>query len=358
MGRDGVRFRKDRGRYEIQWTDANGKRHRRMATGQYLKDARNEKHQLESGTHPSQQPRTTSPEFSQVAQEFLEYQQPRVTPKAFEREAGIVKHLIGFFSGPLDTITPAKVSSYITVRLGEVSRGSVKKEFTSLRHLFRLATGEWKLLPRASDPTLDVKAPTVHDARNRYLMPAEFRLLLENCQRKYRPILLTATGMRRSELLTRRWMDVTEQSMSLPRSKNGESRYVILNQFARQVLDSLPPGLPGERLFPDVTPEGVSLACLRAARRAGIHDFRLHDCRHTFASWLRQKGTSLDIIGDLLGHKDLRMTKRYAAIGQQQLQNAANLLDSVLANVLDTPNSASDATTVPPEPQAMAIVKS
>jgi integrase len=49
-----------------------------------------------------------------------------------------------------------------------------------------------------------------------------------------------------------------------------------------------------------------------AVRAAGIKDFRWHDCRHTYASRLRQTGTPLGNIAELLGHRALAMTKRYA----------------------------------------------
>jgi Phage integrase family len=52
--------------------------------------------------------------------------------------------------------------------------------------------------------------------------------------------------------------------------------------------------------------------------------------RHTFATWLRQNGIELDVIASQLGHRDLRMTKRYARIASAQVRQAVNGLDSVL----------------------------
>jgi integrase len=49
-----------------------------------------------------------------------------------------------------------------------------------------------------------------------------------------------------------------------------------------------------------------------ALRRAGISDFHFHDLRHTFASHLAIAGVSILVIKELLGHKDLSMTMRYA----------------------------------------------
>jgi integrase len=148
-----------------------------------------------------------------------------------------------------------------------------------------------------------------------------------------RPIfaLLTATGMRRSELVFCQWKYVDQSRILLPTSKNDEPKEIHLNAFAQQVLASIPQGEPEDRLFPDVTPEAVSMAFHRVCEALGIVDIRLHDLRHTFGTWLRQQGVELDVIASQLGHRDLRMTKRYARIAGAQVRQAVNGLDSVLA---------------------------
>ena len=135
--------------------------------------------------------------------------------------------------------------------------------------------------------------------------------------------------MRRSELLECRWKYVDGSRILLPTSKNDEPKEVHLNVFAQKVLAKVAKGEPEDRLFPDVTPEGVSMAFHRVCIDLGISDIRLHDLRHTFATWLRQNGTDLDIIASQLGHRDLRMTKRYALIASAQVKKAVSGLDSV-----------------------------
>jgi integrase len=61
-----------------------------------------------------------------------------------------------------------------------------------------------------------------------------------------------------------------------------------------------------------------------AVRAAGITDFRWHDCRHTFASRLRQSGTPLGNIAELLGHKTLAMSRRYAHLSIANLHEAVS----------------------------------
>jgi len=216
----------------------------------------------------------------------------------------------------------------------------------SLKHLFRLVCGEWKLLARFANPCLDVTAPKVRDERTQHLSPDQFRRVLVASPEKMRPVfaLLTATGMRRSELLECQWKCVDGARILLPTSKNDEPKEVHLNAFAQRVLASIPQGEPEDRLFPDLTPEGVSMAFHRVCEQLGIVDIRLHDLRHTFATWLRQRGTELDVIASQLGHRDLRMTKRYARIASAQVSQAVNGLDSVLG---DSPDPILQATRYP-----------
>lgn len=253
-------------------------------------------------------------------------------PAPILAKRGFAGHLKAFFTGKLADVTSAQVSDFVTARLGKVSKSSVRKELVSLKHLYRLACGEWKLLPRAANPCLDVTAPTVHDERNQHLSPDQFRRVLAASPESMKPIfaLLTATGMRRSELLGCKWKYIDGTRILLPTSKNDEPKEIHLNGFAQKVLASIPQGGPDDLLFPGVTPEAVSMAFHRVCALLNISDIRLHDLRHTFATWLRQRGTELDVIASQLGHRDLRMTKRYARIAAAQVHPAVAGLDALL----------------------------
>jgi integrase len=272
--------------------------------------------------------------FADVAGRYLAYQKPRLLGRnSYQREEGIVDDLKAFFTGKLAEVSSSQVSDYVTARLGKVSKSSVRKELNTLKHFFRLVCGEWKLLPRFANPCLDVMSPKVRDERTQHLSPEQFRRVLAASPDNMRPIfaLLTATGMRRSELVECLWKYVEGSRILLPTSKNDEPKEVHLNVFAQKVLASIPQGEPEARLFPDVTPEAVSMAFHRVCKTLGISDIRLHDCRHTFATWLRQGGIALDVIASQLGHRDLRMTKRYARIASAQVRDAVSGLDAVLS---------------------------
>ncbi len=76
----------------------------------------------------------------------------------------------------------------------------------------------------------------------------------------------------------------------------------------------------------------VQRAFKDALSKAEIEDFRFHDLRHCFASWNRQAGIDLDTLADLMGHKDTRMTRRYAHIGPQHLATAISQLEKSYRN--------------------------
>ena len=96
------------------------------------------------------------------------------------------------------------------------------------------------------------------------------------------------------------------------------------------------------------------MAFHRVCALLNISDIRLHDLRHTFATWLRQSGTELDVIASQLGHRDLRMTKRYARIAASQVRQAVAGLDALL---LPAPEEQAQGTSTGTEHTAQAIVK-
>jgi integrase len=109
-----------------------------------------------------------------------------------------------------------------------------------------------------------------------------------------------------------------------------------INQTLRDSLTALPrhitspyvfwQGEDGKR-FMDVRRSFRS-----ALKRAGIKDFRFHDLRHTFASHLIMKGADITTVKELLGHRDIKMTMRYAHLADDVKKDAVKLLDEDIQN--------------------------
>jgi integrase len=83
---------------------------------------------------------------------------------------------------------------------------------------------------------------------------------------------------------------------------------------------------------PVVSMKRVDRSFAAALKRAGIEDFRFHDLRHTFASHFIMRGGRLKELQEILGHKDIKMTMRYAHLSQEHKKKAVNLLNGLTAS--------------------------
>jgi integrase len=349
-GRDGVYERDGRPGFWISYVDEFGKR-RQQYGGPTVTQARDKREEIRTRVREVKEalangePLPTEDTFGIVAKRYVEYQRKRcaagqISQQEMNRQKGIVEqHLIPFFgSTKLASIRPSKVNAYIESRTGEVSAGTIIKETNVLKHFFGVACDVWELIP--ANPARRVRMPEAPEGRTRHLEPAELQKLLLACPPWLRPIvgLAVSTGMRRGELMRIRWKDVDVKNgrILLSLTKSGKPRFAYLNQLSSQVIASLEPDgrPPKELLFPGLTPEQVTVAFIRACQAAGIEDFSLHDLRHTFASQLRMKGADLHTVGQLLGHKDLRMTARYSHLNPEYLGTAASKLDEVFTDPL------------------------
>lgn len=138
--------------------------------------------------------------------------------------------------------------------------------------------------------------------------------------------------MRRNEQYRLRWEQVNLEVgiITILDSKNGERRHVPMNSEARRALtyffekrDDSGYVVPGTT---DVRGRDWQRWFEQAVKRAGIKDFCWHDLRHTFASRLAMAGVPLRTIGELLGHKTLAMTMRYAHLAPAHLRDAVECL--------------------------------
>ena len=176
----------------------------------------------------------------------------------------------------------------------------------------------------------------------RWINRDEASRLIASCSPHLRPLVmfLLYTGARAGEALWLDWdnLHLARSHVQFIDTKNGESRGVPLHSDLRAELANLPhrtgevfrkpDGRPYER------PKGgddvsagtkIGTAFQGACRRAGITNFRVHDCRHTFACWFYQEHRDLIKLKELGGWKSLSMVLRYAHV------NSNNYLDDINA---------------------------
>lgn len=153
--------------------------------------------------------------------------------------------------------------------------------------------------------------------------------------------LALSTGCRKSELLFLEWSRVDWDSSLLllepHHTKAGRRRYVPLNASALSALNRL------RRFNDDHWPDspwvftgsrGWRIRTLQkqwvaALDRAGITDLRIHDLRHTCASWLVMDGVPLATVRDLLGHSSITVTERYAHLAPDQIRAAVDAMPMI-----------------------------
>ena len=197
------------------------------------------------------------------------------------------------------------------------------------------------VLPAGQSPCADVPPFKIHLQRERYLAPDEAQRLMRELERSARPEaaairLLLLTGARKSEILKARWENVRLdlRLLTVPLSKSGKPRHLPLSDAAVAVIRALPRGPGCPWLFPGHAPgkplSDVYLFWDGLRRGLGLADVRIHDLRHTFASFLVNAGPSLYEVQKLLGHSDPRTTMRYAHLGQASLLAAAQSVSCFL----------------------------
>ena len=133
------------------------------------------------------------------------------------------------------------------------------------------------------------------------------------------------TGMRQGEQFTREWndIDLDAGTIRLPQTKNGECRFVQLNSRALAALRMLHEQSIGSgRVFSNLVPRWFT----DAVQEAKIEDFKWHDLRHTFASRLVMAGVDIRTVQELMGHKSITMTMRYAHLSPKHRIDALEKL--------------------------------
>jgi integrase len=203
----------------------------------------------------------------------------------------------------LAEVTPAIIVRYRNTLTHGRANGTVNRYLAVLSHAFTVAVKEWQWC--ADNPVRKVSKPKEPRGRVRFLADDERERLLAACQTSRNKhlyaitVLALATGARRGELLNLRWsdVDVKRGTLTFHQTKNGERRAVPLTGYALDVLTQHTKGrrLDTPLVFPDSTgtrPVGVREAFEWAIKQADIANFKFHDLRHTFASYLAMNGAT------------------------------------------------------------------
>jgi integrase len=324
------------------YTDAGGKRVRR-STRRTLK--REAKAVLaawrDAAARAARGPQAEQHLFEEMMVAFLRHSRETKRPTGYRRDLDATAHLRKEFAElPIETITRAPVKAYMEHRQNEgAAPATVLRELAVLSAAFNYVRFE---LEWAVGNPVQGRKPRAANGRVRWASRQETEALIaaaalepQACEHLPDYIRLAVnTGCRKGELLWLQWSQVDFEleaiRLGAADTKTGAPRGVPLTDQAREVLqrrleyrNEHCPNSPWVFCHRDgrrITDIKKSFAT--ACRRAGIHDFRIHDLRHTFASWLVMDGAPLTEVRDLLGHTTVRMTERYAHLAPDNLRSA------------------------------------
>lgn len=293
----------------------------------------------------------TNPATKHTLADLIDLYIERVLPGKPRNAKNVLQHLIWWKKELghllLSQVRPSKIAEKRDELLTGLIRGgklrsptTVVRYLSSLSHVFTKAVKEWEWM--RENPVFKIEKPKQAQGRKRVLTDEEQKRLLQTCQESGSKdlflivALALGTGMRKGEIMGLRWRNIhLEESgtIVLERTKNGRSRSVLVTgllltllqqRYNQQRADSLvfpSPNSPNQ-------PVDIRSAWEKALQRAGIEGFVFHGLRHQAASQAATIENSPLVIGELLGHQTLQMTRHYVHLPSTHMQTMVEALQS------------------------------
>jgi integrase len=284
-----------------------------------------------------------------VAEYFIEHYLPYA--KSYKRSWVTDRSMINNHIVPnlghlaLGAVMPKDIAVAVSVmRDADYAPGTCNRFLVLLRYGFRLAN-RWQLAGVSMNPAQDLMNLRDDNRIERYLTPAQSAILMREIRQSPNQRLeaivrfLVLTGARKREVLDAKWVDVDfdQRLWRIPKTKSGKIRHVPLSAEAMRVLGELKQSDAGHHDYVFCNPAtgkpfiSIYYSWDTCRRRAALPEFRIHDLRHSFASFLVNAGRSLYEVQQLLGHADIRTTSRYAHLSRDRLRDAVEMVPLGLA---------------------------
>ena len=239
---------------------------------------------------------------------------------------------------PIADITTRDVSEAMLKLPRGLANATINRYKSALSVVFTYACRQYNL---TSNPVQLIPSKPEDNHRVRYLSTLERKRFLSACKDANWPklyllvLIAITTGARRGELLGLRWNDIDfeRQTAYVQTTKNGQPKVLPLTNDVikelsrfRQQDDSLifNSELKSDKVF------CFNKQWRKALEVAEVDSFRFHDLRHTTASYLAQSGASLLEIADVLGHKQISVTKRYTHLC---IDHKSHLINKVMKDI-------------------------
>jgi site-specific recombinase XerD len=286
--------------------------------------------------------------FAELAKDALEYSKAHKLSYADDAvRMAKLENWLGQCAA--ESVSPQEIEHWLLIKAKELKPATLNRYRALLSLTYRLGMQNGKVM---SNPARLVRQRKEENGRVRFLSPEEEHALRaviqKDCLHHEAELdIALNTGLRRSEQYTLTWscIDFERKVLTVPHSKNGETRYVPLNNTAIAAL-RIAQAHKNDSPCVFLARDGTRLCSPRfwfdaAVKEAKLTDFTWHSLRHTFASRLVMKGVDLRTVQELMGHKTIQMTVRYAHLApQHRLAAVQRLCDTEAVQT-----SASDTTT-------------
>ncbi|MCP5246320.1 MAG: site-specific integrase [Burkholderiales bacterium] len=240
-----------------------------------------------------------------------------------------------FFRGRLLTnITREMIAEVGESKRKETSPSTANRYLALIRAILRRATLDWEWIEKAPYIRL-YKEPK---RRIRWISPQQVIILLNELPEHLVDLVKfsLSTGLRKRNVTELEWSQVdllrNVAWIHADQAKGKKSIHVSLNSTALEVLEKQMGKHPVRVFTYNGRPiiQTNTRAWRKALIRAGIEDFRWHDLRHTWASWLAQGGVPLNVIQEMGAWESTEMVKRYAHLAPEQFRKHAEVVDVLL----------------------------
>ena len=281
-------------------------------------------------------PASTPPHTGQdLLREYAAKVTPRKSP-ASQRRDHVVLEQFGNRWGTLalDQLRTKTLEDYLSERLQDVTLATVSKELGILKSAYgRALRWDWVTTTPFRGITLNQDG----EERMRWLTDEEERRLVAAAAPWLRDLILVGldTGLRRSNLVGLQWGWLHEHGtvLMIPRQLvKAKKATVMIPLTTRAATIILRQVRHGDCVFTHSTGRAyslpqVSMAVIRTAKHAQLTGVSLHTLRHTFISRLVQAGRPLPEVAALAGHRDIKMTMRYAHLAPSHLRAGIQALE-------------------------------
>lgn len=224
------------------------------------------------------------------------------------------------------------------------SKSTCNRYLATLSHLMNLCVKQWEWA--SENPVRKISREKEPRERTRFLTSEERNRFLEACRISDNPylftfvVLLLSTGGRYNEIRCLKWTDVDlhQGKITITKSKNTDMRSIPIRGLALELLRDLAHQSSSlGYLFPSEEkskPLELRRSFRTAIKRAGLTNFRGHDCRHSYSTEMLAQGLSLGEIGHLLGHRSVSQTRRYAhLVESRSIEAVSKMTEQVFQGV-------------------------